>query len=83
MQRNGVTIMTGARAERILTGGGKVEGVCINGHNYACKAVISNGSLPRTVLEWTDRDLFTPEYLAGFNEALYTRMYNAFRMAFT
>ena len=68
MQRNGVTIMKGARAEQILTGGGKVEGVRINGVNYACKAVISNGSLARTVLEWTDRDLFTPEYLQGFGE---------------
>lgn len=38
--------------------GGKVRAVRVNGREIACKAVVSNGSLPRTVLEWAGEEKF-------------------------
>lgn len=68
LKRNGVEIQLGARAEKILSDNGKVTGVTVNGKNIACRAVVSNGSLLRTVLEMADQDAFSPEYLEGLKK---------------
>ena len=66
LRRNGVEIRLGAPAERILCGPRGVEGVQIGGHAVACRAVVSNGSLLRTVNELAGPEHFSAE----FREAL-------------
>lgn len=69
LRNNGVEIAMGMRAEAIaVSDSGKVEGVQFNGRVTACRAAISNGSLPRTVLEWTGREHFSPDFLEGFDK---------------
>jgi len=65
---NGVDVQLGARAEAILTSGGRVDGVRINGKEIKCRAVISNGSLPRTVFEWAGAEHFSPEFIEGLKK---------------
>lgn len=66
--RNGVEVVRGARVEKVLVDGGRVNGACINGQNIACRAVVSNGSLPRTVLELAGEEFFSPTYLSGLHK---------------
>lgn len=67
--KNGVDIELGCRAEAILEDAkGCVGGVCLNGKNIACRAVVSNGSLPRTVFELAGAEHFSPEFLDGFKQ---------------
>ena len=69
LEHNGVDIAMGTRAEAIAVNDkGRVEGVQFNGKVVGCRAVVSNGSLPRTILEWTGREHFSPEFLAGFDK---------------
>lgn len=65
LARNGVEVRLGARVERVLFDGGRVQGVVLNGRNVSCRAVVSNGSLFRTAFELAGRELLSPEYAAG------------------
>jgi phytoene dehydrogenase-like protein len=65
LSRNGVEVRLGARVERVLFDGGRVQGVVLNGRNVGCRAVVSNGSLFRTAFELAGRELLSPEYAAG------------------
>jgi len=47
---SGVEIAMSSKAEKVLLEGNKVRGLMINGKEVGCKALVSNGSLPRTIL---------------------------------
>ncbi|NLZ64483.1 MAG: phytoene dehydrogenase, partial [Lentisphaerae bacterium] len=64
----GVEVETSAAVDKIYVADGKVRAVRVNGREIACQAVVSNGSLPRTVLEWTGEEFFSPEYLSGLKK---------------
>ncbi len=65
---NGVEVALGARVEAILADGGRVEGVRIDGRDVKCRAVVSNGSLPRTVFEWTGPEHFSQGFIEGLRK---------------
>ena len=65
---NGVEVLRGAHVEKVLVDGGRVSGACINGQNVACRAIVSNGSLPRTVFELAGEEFFSPTYLSGLRK---------------
>lgn len=52
--KNGVDIVLGATAEKILAENGKASGVVVNGKTVATDCVISNGNLQSTVLDMVD-----------------------------
>ncbi len=68
LRNGGVDVETGARAEKILVEGGRVRAVVVNGREIGCRAVVSNGSLPKTILEWTGAEHFQPDFVAGMRK---------------
>ena len=66
--KNGVTLETNARLERILIDHGKVEGTVINGKTVKCRAVVFNGSIKRLVSEVAGEENFTKEFMDGFRK---------------
>ncbi|NOY81038.1 MAG: NAD(P)/FAD-dependent oxidoreductase [Kiritimatiellaeota bacterium] len=67
LRRVGVDVETHCLAERILVEKGKVRAVIVNGRTVAARAVVSNGSLVKTVHELVGDDHFDPEFLEQFN----------------
>ncbi len=67
LERVGVDVETNCLAERILVEKGKVHAVLVNGRTVAARAVVSNGSLVKTVHELVGDEQFDPEFLASFN----------------
>lgn len=65
---SGVEIAMSSKAEKVLLEGNKVRGLMINGKEVGCKALVSNGSLPRTIFELTGEEHFSAEFLEGFNK---------------
>jgi len=63
LEKNGVTIATRAKVEEILIEKGRVRGVRVNGTTIDAKTVISNSGITNTVLNLTDGDHFSDEYL--------------------
>jgi phytoene dehydrogenase-like protein len=61
----GVDVETNCLAEKIVVEGGRVRAVVLNGREIGCRAAVSNGSLPRTVLELVGADAFPAEFAAG------------------
>ncbi|OPZ25988.1 MAG: hypothetical protein BWZ02_02216 [Lentisphaerae bacterium ADurb.BinA184] len=58
---------TNACVERILTDGGRVRAVVVNGREIGARAVVSNGSLPRTVHGLVGDGAFGRDFLDGFD----------------
>ena len=67
LRSNGVDCECNAMAENILLKNGRVDGVQINGQPVGARAVVSNGSLVRTVHEWVGDDAFDTDFLEGFD----------------
>lgn len=66
---NGVDWVTKSKAEKILVDDNKhVKGVIINGQTVACRAVISNANLVKTVNEMVGKEYFSPDFLTGFKK---------------
>ncbi len=64
LEKNGVTLVTRARVERILVDGGRVRGVQVDGRTVTGRAVVSNAGITATI-----DDLLGPEQLpADFAE---------------
>ncbi|PID77004.1 MAG: phytoene dehydrogenase [Deltaproteobacteria bacterium] len=63
MERQGVTICTRARVDRIIVEKGRVCGVEAAGRTITADAVISNSGITNTVNELTDRSAFSDEFL--------------------
>ena len=64
----GVDCELNCLAEKVVIEGGKVSGIVLNGKEIGCHAVISNGSIVRTVRELAGDEHFSAEYLAGFRQ---------------
>ena len=58
LEKNGVDIVLRAPVTKILMENGRAAGVVVNGKTVRAGAVLSNASLPRTVLE-----MIGPEHL--------------------
>ena len=63
LERNGVTICTGAKVEKILVDRRRVRGVNANGRTIAARAVVSNSGITNTIDNLTDREIYSAEFL--------------------
>jgi phytoene dehydrogenase-like protein len=68
LQKNGVTICTGAKVDRILVENGKTKGVAVGEKVIAAPAVVSNSGITNTIDNLAGRDAFSKEYLARFDK---------------
>ena len=64
----GADCETDACVERVLVSGGAVRAVVVNGREIGTRAVVSNGSLVRTVRETVGVEHFSPDFLEGFGK---------------
>jgi len=64
LEKNGVTICTRSKVDRIVVEKGKVRGVEVNGKVITAKAVVSNSGITNTIHNLTDRTCFSDEFLA-------------------
>lgn len=63
LEKNGVTICTRSKVERIIVEKGRVRGIEANGRVIAAKAVISNSGITNTINNLTDRRAFSEAFL--------------------
>lgn len=63
LEKQGVTICTKAKVDRIIVEKGKVCGVEVNGKTISAPAVISNSGITNTIHNLTDRSAFTDEFM--------------------
>ncbi len=63
LERNGVTICTNAKVDKIIVEKGKVRGVEAYGKSIASKAVVSNSGITNTIYNLTERNAFSEEFL--------------------
>lgn len=63
LEKNGVTISTGAKVEKIIIEQGKVRGILVDNKVIRCKSVVSNSGITNTIYKLVGRDKFTDEYL--------------------
>lgn len=63
LEKNGVTICTRAKVDKILTEKGKVRGVLVQGKNIAAKTVISNSGITNTIQNLTEREDYSDDFL--------------------
>ena len=63
LEKNGVTICTKIKVDRIIVEKGKVRGIEACGKIIATKAVVSNSGITNTIYNLTDRRAFSDEFL--------------------
>ncbi len=63
LEKNGVTICTNTRVDRIIVEKGKVKGVEACGRTISAKSVVSNSGITNTIHNLTDRRAFSDEFL--------------------
>ncbi|MBE0582786.1 MAG: NAD(P)/FAD-dependent oxidoreductase [Desulfofustis sp.] len=63
LEKNGVTICTGARVDRIETKNGTTVGVSVNGRTIVAPAVVSNSGITNTIYNLVGTEQFTDEFL--------------------
>lgn len=63
LEKNGVTICTKTKVDRIIVEKGIVRGVESSGRVIATKAVVSNSGITNTIYNLTDRKAFSDEFL--------------------
>jgi phytoene dehydrogenase-like protein len=63
LERNGVTICTGAKVDKILVDKKRVRGVNANGRTISARAVVSNSGITNTIDNLTDREIYSSEFL--------------------
>ena len=66
--KNGVTICTGARVERIVVDRGTVRGVEVQGRMIEAPAVVSNSGITNTIDNLAGRDCFSDDFLSRFDK---------------
>ena len=67
LRKNGVTICTNARVDRILVERGKTCGVVVGNKAISATAVVSNAGITNTIDEMVGRERFTGDFLERFN----------------
>ncbi len=63
LEKNGVTICTNSKVERIVIEKGRVRGVEVLGKVIAAKAVVSNSGITNTIRNLTDRKVYSDDFL--------------------
>ncbi len=63
LEKNGVTICTRSKVDRIIVEKGRVRGVEVNGRTIGAKAVVSNSGITNTINNLTDHRAFSEEFL--------------------
>jgi phytoene dehydrogenase-like protein len=64
LEKNGVTICTKAKVDKIIVEKGRVRGVSVLGTTISSKAVVSNSGITNTIKNLTDREVYSDEFLA-------------------
>jgi phytoene dehydrogenase-like protein len=70
LQKNGVTICTGAKVDRIVVENGVTKGVAVGERVIAAPAVVSNSGITNTIDNLAGRDAFSDEYLSRFDKVV-------------
>ena len=70
MQKNGVTICTGAKVDRVIVEKGKVKGVAVGEKVIAAPAVVSNSGITNTIDNLAGRDAFNDDFLSRFDKVV-------------
>lgn len=68
MRKNGVTICTKAKVDRIVVENGKVRGVLVGDRAILAPSVVSNSGITNTVDNLAGREAFSSAFLDGFNK---------------
>jgi len=63
LEKNGVTICTKTKVDRIIVEKGKVRGVEARGKTISSRAVVSNSGITNTIYNLTDKRAFSDEFL--------------------
>ncbi len=63
LEKNGVTICTKTKVDRIIVEKGKVRGIEARGKIISSKAVVSNSGITNTIYNLTDKRAFSDEFL--------------------
>ena len=63
LEKNGVTICTNSKVERIIVEKGRVRGVEVRGKTITCKSAVSNSGITNTVHNLTDREIYSADFL--------------------
>jgi len=63
LEKNGVTICTRTKVDRVIVEKGKVRGIEAGGRTISTKAVVSNSGITNTINNLTDRQAFSDEFL--------------------
>jgi phytoene dehydrogenase-like protein len=63
LEKNGVTICTNVKVDKIIVEKGKVRGIEAYGKTVASKAVVSNSGITNTIYNLTERNAFSEEFL--------------------
>ncbi len=63
IEKNGVTVCTNSKVERIIVEGGKVKGVSIDDRVISAPAVISNSGITNTIYNLAGTDAFPEEFI--------------------
>ncbi|MCI5222704.1 MAG: NAD(P)/FAD-dependent oxidoreductase [Candidatus Electrothrix sp. AR4] len=70
LQKNGVTICTGAKVERVMVENGKTKGVLVDDREITAKAVVSNSGITNTIDNLAGRDAFSDDFLSRFDKVV-------------
>lgn len=63
MEKNGVTISTLAKVDRIVVDTGRVRGVEVKGKMIEARSVVSNSGITNTICNLTERSSYSEEFL--------------------
>jgi len=63
LEKNGVTICTRAKVDKVVIENNKIRGVHVNGKVIGCNSVVSNSGITNTIYKLAGRDYFSDEYL--------------------
>ncbi len=67
LEKNGVTICTRARVDRIVVENGKVRGVAVGDRVISAPSVVSNSGITNTVTNLAGREAFPVDFLGQFD----------------
>ncbi len=63
LEKNGVTICTNSKVDKIIIEKGRVRGVEVLGKTITAKAVVSNSGITNTISNLTDREVYSAEFI--------------------
>ena len=70
LQKNGVTICTGAKVDRVLVENGRTRGVMVGSQEIMAPAVVSNSGITNTIDNLAGRESFSDDFLSRFDKVV-------------